>query len=275
MTSSRHGEARSALREVQSRHEDIKRIERTITELAQLFNEMSIMIEVQETMIDHIEAKAQETEVQMEQGLQETERAVVSARAARKKKWWCIGLIILIIGIRPSGLHLTYSCHCCRSPHFEIFNQCTLKALHTWFLVFVVETISHISFALVAVATSLISTLENILLYDLLLNKLAYWQQIPIQLPISPRFSTLPSVLTQINWYHGIINIHPESRQIQSNYYRVNIINNKPICTKPVEEGKYAIRFQETDNSFEKFVEISVRFSISVVIYRIERFSFT
>ena len=100
MSSSRHGEARSALREVQSRHEDIKRIERTITELAQLFNEMSIMIEVQETKIDHIEVKAQETEVQMEQGLRETERAVVSARAARKKKWYCLGLSLLIIGMR-------------------------------------------------------------------------------------------------------------------------------------------------------------------------------
>ena|SRR5271156_5074471 len=174
MSSSRHGEARSALREVQSRHEDIKRIERTITELAQLFNEMSIMIEVQETMIDHIEVKAQETEVQMEQGLQETERAVVSARSARKKKWYCIGIIILIIGIRVSRLDLTCSDHCCRSSHFEIFNQGILKALHTWFLVFV-ATIQHISFALVAVATSLISTFENILQYDFATQQTCIW----------------------------------------------------------------------------------------------------
>jgi syntaxin 1B/2/3 len=97
MSSTRHGEARSALREVQSRHQDIQKIERTITELAQLFNEMSIMIEVQETAIDNIETKAQETETHVESGLQATERAVVSARAARRKKWYCIGLILLII----------------------------------------------------------------------------------------------------------------------------------------------------------------------------------
>lgn len=42
LNSNRHGEARGALREVQERHEDIKKIERTITELAQLFNEVSV-----------------------------------------------------------------------------------------------------------------------------------------------------------------------------------------------------------------------------------------
>jgi len=131
MTSTRHGEARSALREVQSRHQDIQKIERTITELAQLFNEMSIMIEVQESAIDNIETKAQETETQMESGLQATEQAVVKARSARRKKWYCIGLIILIIGTAPpSSSHLPSSadmlshlclgfnilmcsCHCC------------------------------------------------------------------------------------------------------------------------------------------------------------------
>ena len=102
MTSTRHGEARSALREVQSRHQDIQKIERTITELAQLFNEMSIMIEVQESAIDNIETKAQETETQMESGLQATEQAVVKARSARRKKWYCIGLIVLIIGTAPT-----------------------------------------------------------------------------------------------------------------------------------------------------------------------------
>lgn len=42
MSSNRYGEARSAYREVQERHEDIKRIEKTISELAQLFNDVSL-----------------------------------------------------------------------------------------------------------------------------------------------------------------------------------------------------------------------------------------
>ena len=41
MNSNRYGQAQSAYREVQERHEDIRRIERTLTELAQLFNDVS------------------------------------------------------------------------------------------------------------------------------------------------------------------------------------------------------------------------------------------
>jgi t-SNARE complex subunit (syntaxin) len=43
MNSNRYGEARTAYREVQERHEDIKRIERTIAELAQLFNDVRVI----------------------------------------------------------------------------------------------------------------------------------------------------------------------------------------------------------------------------------------
>jgi len=40
MNSNRYGESRAAYREVQERHDDIKRIEQTIAELAQLFNDV-------------------------------------------------------------------------------------------------------------------------------------------------------------------------------------------------------------------------------------------
>jgi t-SNARE complex subunit (syntaxin) len=44
MSSNRYGESRAAYREVQERHEDIKRIEKTLGELAQLFNDVSVRI---------------------------------------------------------------------------------------------------------------------------------------------------------------------------------------------------------------------------------------
>ena len=47
MSSNRLGQARSAYREVQERHEDIKRIERTLTELAQLFNDVRCCVLLQ------------------------------------------------------------------------------------------------------------------------------------------------------------------------------------------------------------------------------------
>jgi syntaxin 1B/2/3 len=39
----RYTQSRAAYREVQERHEDIKRIERTLAELAQLFNDVGLL----------------------------------------------------------------------------------------------------------------------------------------------------------------------------------------------------------------------------------------
>ncbi|KZT11267.1 t-SNARE [Laetiporus sulphureus 93-53] len=99
MNSNRYGEARSAYREVQERHEDIKRIEKTLTELAQLFNDMSVLVEQQDETINVIETTAATVEKDTEVGLGYTEKAVDSARAARRKRWICFALFLVIIAI--------------------------------------------------------------------------------------------------------------------------------------------------------------------------------
>lgn len=43
MNSNRYGESRAAYREVQERHADIKKIEKTLTELAQLFQDVRMI----------------------------------------------------------------------------------------------------------------------------------------------------------------------------------------------------------------------------------------
>ncbi|KAJ7172590.1 syntaxin [Mycena filopes] len=99
MNSNRYGESRAAYKEVQERHEDIKRIEKTLGELAQLFNDMSVLVEQQDETIVAIETQAASVEKDTEVGLGYTEKAVESARAARKKRWICfiICLVLLII----------------------------------------------------------------------------------------------------------------------------------------------------------------------------------
>lgn len=99
MNSNRYGESRAAYREVQERHEDIKRIEQTLTELAQLFNDMSVLVEQQDETINVIETTAGAVEKDTEAGLGYTEKAVVSARAARKKRWICFILTLVILAI--------------------------------------------------------------------------------------------------------------------------------------------------------------------------------
>jgi len=99
LVQSRLTDSRAAYREVQARHEDIKRIERTLGELAQLFNDMSILVEQQDETINNIETTAAAVEKDTEAGLGYTGKAVDSARAARKKRIICfiIFLVILII----------------------------------------------------------------------------------------------------------------------------------------------------------------------------------
>jgi len=99
MSSNRQGESRAAYREVQARHEDIKKIERTLAELAQLFNDMSILVEQQEETINVIEETAANVEKDTEAGLGHTVKAVVSARGARKKRWICFGILILLLAV--------------------------------------------------------------------------------------------------------------------------------------------------------------------------------
>ncbi|KAJ8597964.1 t-SNARE [Rhizopogon salebrosus TDB-379] len=99
MSSNRYGESRAAYREVQERHQDIKRIEQTISELAQLFNDMSMMVEQQDDTINTIQATAELVEKDMESGLKHTDKAVTSARSARKKRWICFILTLVILAI--------------------------------------------------------------------------------------------------------------------------------------------------------------------------------
>ncbi|KZT26311.1 t-SNARE [Neolentinus lepideus HHB14362 ss-1] len=95
-SSVRYGESRAAYREVQERHEDIRKIEQTLVELAQLFNDMSILVQQQDEQIDTVQNTAIGVEKDTEGALVQTEKAVVSARKARRKRWICFWLAILI-----------------------------------------------------------------------------------------------------------------------------------------------------------------------------------
>ncbi|KAG7092970.1 hypothetical protein E1B28_009271 [Marasmius oreades] len=102
MNSDRYGDSRAAYREVQERHQEIRQIEQTLAELAQLFNDMSVLIAEQDEAIKTIETQATKVAEDTEAGLRHTEKGVEHARAARKKRWICFFLtliILIIVGI--------------------------------------------------------------------------------------------------------------------------------------------------------------------------------
>ncbi|KAF7779084.1 hypothetical protein Agabi119p4_3429 [Agaricus bisporus var. burnettii] len=97
LLNSRYDGSQKAYREVQERHEEIKRIEQTLAELAQLFNDMSVLVEQQDEVINTIETAAGSVEKDVETGLTHMDKAVVSARGARKKRWICFIIILIIL----------------------------------------------------------------------------------------------------------------------------------------------------------------------------------
>jgi syntaxin 1B/2/3 len=60
---------------------------------------MSILVEQQDETVDAIEDAASHVEKDTEVGLGYTMKAVQSASAARKKRWICFGLSVLILVI--------------------------------------------------------------------------------------------------------------------------------------------------------------------------------
>lgn len=95
--SGRYGEARLAYREAQDRNQEIRRIEQTITELGQLFNDMAVLIEEQDETIAHVEEQAKVANTDLERGGENVEKARDHAAAARRKRWYCFFISLLII----------------------------------------------------------------------------------------------------------------------------------------------------------------------------------
>ncbi|KAL9540297.1 hypothetical protein MBANPS3_009765 [Mucor bainieri] len=94
MSASRQGQSKAVLSEVQTRHDDIKHIEKTIVELHQLFMDMQMMVEQQGEVLNTVEQNADETVVNLNEGNSQLTRAIALAKSTRAKKWCCLGLCI-------------------------------------------------------------------------------------------------------------------------------------------------------------------------------------
>lgn len=91
-----HAAARNALADIQERHQDIKRLEASISELHQLFLDMSVLVETQGELLDQIEYT-------VGQSVNYTGKAVEELRTAGKyqrkvrKKMCCVIIVLLVI----------------------------------------------------------------------------------------------------------------------------------------------------------------------------------
>ena len=97
MQSNRRGEARSVLNEVQVRHRELLKLEKTMAELTQLFHDMEELVIEQDQPIQQIEEQVGAAQHDIEQGVGHTNKAVKSAKSARKKKLWCFFICLIIV----------------------------------------------------------------------------------------------------------------------------------------------------------------------------------
>ena len=81
---SQTAEAQQLLRDIQSRHEDIVKLEESIKELRQLFLDMQAMVEAQGEVLNEIATSVDSAVDDTGKGLDEMKKAVKYQKAARK-----------------------------------------------------------------------------------------------------------------------------------------------------------------------------------------------
>ncbi|KAJ7194840.1 syntaxin-like protein [Mycena pura] len=108
-SSSDYANARSAYNEVQTRAQDIRKMEQTLAELAQLFSDIDVLVTQQNETLVAIEESAADVEANAEAGLKETSRAVKIARSLRKKRWICFFIVLIIVAILAIVLAVVFT----------------------------------------------------------------------------------------------------------------------------------------------------------------------
>ncbi|EPE26750.1 t-snare protein [Glarea lozoyensis ATCC 20868] len=107
MSSDRRGQSQTTLSAVKERNAAIQKIARDMAEIGVLFDDMNNLVMQQEAAIENIETKGEEVVENMDKGTEQIGVAITSARNARKWKWWCLGICILIIAIIVIALVIT------------------------------------------------------------------------------------------------------------------------------------------------------------------------
>ncbi|GAA54725.1 syntaxin, partial [Clonorchis sinensis] len=95
-------QAKQSLADIEARHQDIMKLEKSIKELHDMFMDMAMLVESQGEMIDRIEYNVEQAVDYIESAKADTKKAVKYQSSARKVGIQCVP---------PSSQ--TLGCHCC------------------------------------------------------------------------------------------------------------------------------------------------------------------
>nr|XP_046223855.1 syntaxin-4 [Oncorhynchus gorbuscha] len=100
---------KQALNEIESRHDEILKLERSIRDLHDMFQYLAMEVEAQGEMVNRIEANVLNSTDYVQKAVVETGKAATYQNKARKKKIWialCCAILLLILAI---SLAITFS----------------------------------------------------------------------------------------------------------------------------------------------------------------------
>ncbi|KAJ9665345.1 Plasma membrane t-SNARE, secretory vesicle fusion [Coniosporium apollinis] len=108
LKTNRSGHATSVLGAVRARHNDIQQIERTLEELSKLFAQLNEAVVLDDVPIQQTEEATQRVHDDTTQGNKQLDEGIKSGTRARKLKWWCLFIVVLIIAIIALALGLYF-----------------------------------------------------------------------------------------------------------------------------------------------------------------------
>ena len=94
LNSNRRGQI---LGNVEERHQDVRKIEEQMSELAELHQKVNQIVRRQEPVVINIEQKGEESHDDVVQANTEISGAIEKARSRNRKKCWCLLVVFLII----------------------------------------------------------------------------------------------------------------------------------------------------------------------------------
>lgn len=97
LRTNRTGQASAVLGAVRARHNELQRIEQSITELSGLFQDLDTLVVMQEPAVVRAEEQTEQTNQHLQKGNEQVDQANKHARNRRKLKWWCALVVLLII----------------------------------------------------------------------------------------------------------------------------------------------------------------------------------
>lgn len=117
LRTNRSGQASAVLGNVRARHNELVRIEQSITELAGIFQDLDTLIVQQEAVVERAEEQTEQTNQHLQEGNKQVDIGITHARRTRKLKWWCalvVFLILLAIGLGV-GLGICFTTGSCKT----------------------------------------------------------------------------------------------------------------------------------------------------------------